>query len=386
MTRVVFETAGIADVLKKVKAIAPSRGEGFDKAAGIVMRIFPATEDNFALVEATNLDLYYREWVPVLECTATEELVWRVAAKIADVIGSLPIGTGRTVELNDESKPGGRTLQIKSGRMKSSWQMIDPEYYPQWESFDPDECTPIDNFGNRLAMVEWAAGDDTAHVFSGVNLDGEWAVATDSYRLSRVPLPIKAPWLNEGQSITVPSKLLAQLVKQTGTISVGATPSQLLVIPDPSVQIRTSLFANPWPSKGIAKLVATTHDGKLEAPKSPLVDLMNRAMVMLAGDRTPLLQIYIGRGEIAVHAVDGETADLGDVLEVPGYAAHDRIRYLFTPKFIMEAIEKSPGDRIEWSYSTSNVVSNVRISDGGGYNCWVIPKQPQAALQQEGES
>lgn len=385
MTRVTFETAGLADVLKKVKAIAPTRGEGFDKAAGIVIRIFPSTEDNFALVEATDLNLFYREWVPVLESTATAEVVWRVASRIADVVAALPIGSGRSVVLHDEAKEGGRTLQIQSGRLKSSWQMIDPEYYPQWDSFDPDDCTPIENFGNRIAMVEWAAGTDVAHVFSGVNLDGKWAVATDAYRLARVPLPISAPWMEEGESITVPSKLLAQLVKQTGTVSVGATPTQLLVIPDPSVQIRTSLFASKWPARGISKLTDQEYDVKLEAPKSPLVDLINRAMILLATDRTPMLQVFIGKGEIAVHAVDGDDANLGDVLEVPGYADHPRVRYLFTPKFLIEAIEKSPGDRIELSYSSIDPICKVRFSDGGGYNCWVVPKQPQAALQ-EGES
>lgn len=384
MTTVVFETAGLADVLRKAKSIAPTRGQAFDKAAGIVLRVDPATE--FAIVEATNLELYFREWVPILETDATREVAWRTASKISDVISSLPIGSGKTVTLTDDFKEGGRTLTVKSGRMKNNWQLLPIEYYPEWETFDPDNLTPVENFGNRLAMVEWAADDNEAKIpLNGVNLDGEFAVATDSYRLARVPLKIDAGWLRDGP-VTVPSALLASLIKQTGTVSVGATDSQLLVMPDTSIQIRTTLYAVPYPTSGIERIVANEYDGHIEMPKTACLDIFNRAMLMLQGDRFPMIEVFIGKQEFAVHALDQDEGNLGDVLPIPGFADHKRITYLFTPRNLMDAIDKCPADRVHLYYDTVNGKKIVRVSDGGGYNVWVVPRahRPKAGEEPDG--
>lgn len=382
MTTVVFETAGLADVLRKAKSIAPTRGQAFDKAAGIVIRVDPTSE--FAIVEATNLDLYFREWVPVLECDAPREVAWRTASKISDVISSLPIGSGKTVTLTDELKEGGRTLTVKSGRMKNNWQLLPIEYYPEWETFDPDGLTPIDNFGNRLAMVEWAADDNEVKIpLNGVNLDGEFAMATDTYRLARVPLKVEAGWLRDGP-VTVPSALLASLIKQTGTVSVGATDSQLLVMPDTSIQIRTTLYAVPYPA--VSRITALEYDGHIEMPKTATVELFNRAMVMLQGDRFPMIEVFIGKQEFAVHALDQDEGNLGDVLPVPGFADHKRLTLLFTPKNLMDAIEKCPADRVHFDYDTQNGRKIVRVSDGGGYNVWIVPRAHRPKAGEEADA
>lgn len=374
MTKAVFETAGLQDVLKKVKSIAPSRGQAFDKAAGIVIRLDPSME-GFALVEATNLDLYYREWLPLIETDATRDVAWRVAAKIADVIATLPIGSGKTVTLDDGVKGDGRTLTVKSGRMKNNWQLLPIEYYPEWETFDPEGLTEVDNFGSRIAMVEWAADSNEAAVpANGVNFDGEFAVATDTYKLARVPLKIDAGWVTD-RTVTVPCKLLASLVKQTGTVSVGATDTQLLVMPDPSVQIRTTLYGVPYPTAAVKAVTANEYDGYFEAPKTAFLELFQRAMVILGADRFPMIDLFIGKGSVAVYALDEEEGDLGDVLDLPGFAAHDRINYLFTPKWLMEAIDKCPADRVQVHYDTTNHLRIMRISDGGSYNCWVVPRR-----------
>ena len=374
MTKAVFETAGLQDVLKKVKSIAPSRGQAFHKAAGIVIRLDPAMA-GYAILEATNLELYYREWLPLLETDTTRDVAWRVASKIADVIATLPIGSGKTVTLDDGVKGDGRTLTVKSGRMKNNWQLLPIEYYPEWDTFEPEGLTPVDNFGSRLSMVEWAADSNEAAIpANGVNFDGEFATATDTYKLARVPLKIDAGWVAE-RSVTVPSKLLASLVKQTGTVSVGATDNQLLVMPDPSVQIRTTLYGVAYPTAGVERIVANEYDGYLEAPKGAFLDLFTRAMVVLDRDRFPMIDLFIGKGSVAVYALDEEESDLGDMLDVPGFAAHPRINYLFTPRFLIEAIDKCPGDRIQIRYDTTNPLRIMRISDGGSYNCWVVPRR-----------
>ena len=375
MPSVVFETAALADVLKKAASIAPTRGHAFDKAAGIVITIYPEAEAQYAVIQATDLDIWYKEWVPINSCTATHETTWRVASKIAAVIATLPIGSGKTVELNDEIQPGGRSLTVKSGRMKNNWQKLPVEYYPEWDTFNPDDLTEVENFGNRLAAVEWAASRNDAEVpLCGVFLDGKYAVSTDNYRMARVPLPISAGWLDAKGGVTIPARGISSLIKQTGTVAVGATDTQLLVMPDPSIQIRTSLYAEPYKIAGIERIAALEHEGHLDLSKSAIMDLLNRSMVLVGNERFPLVDLYIGKGEIAVYVIDQEEGDLGEPMEVNG-ASHKRINYIVTPQYLIDAIEKSPGERVHLHYSLDNPRMILRISNGGDYNAWVVPRR-----------
>ncbi len=387
MSSVVFETAALRDVLKKASSIAPTRGHAFDKAAGIVITMYPEHEAQYAVVQATNLDLWYKEWVPILSCTAERETQWRVASKISAVIDTLPIGSGKTVELTDDHMPGGRAVTVKSGRMKNNWQKLPVEYYPEWDTFDPDELTVVENFGNRIAMVEWAASSNDAEVpFNGVYFNGEYAVATDGYKMARVPLPIEAGWLTDKGGVTIPARGVSTLLKQTGSVSVGATDTQLLVMPDPSIQIRTSLFGERYKVAGVERIAAIEHDGHLELSKTAFMELLQQAMVLIGSERFPLIDLFIGKSEVAVRVIDQEESDLGNVIEVNG-APHKRINYIITPKLLIDAIEKCPGERLHLHYSTDNPQTIMRISNAGDYNAWVIPRRnrPTAAEKAEEE-
>jgi len=385
MTSVVFETAALRDVLKKAESIAPTRGHAFDKAAGIVITLYPEAESQYAVIQATNLDLWYKEWVPIQSCDATEVTQWRVAAKIAAVVATLPIGSGKTVELTDSHMPGGRAVTIKSGRLKNNWQKLPIEYYPEWDTFDPDELTEVENFGNRIAMVEWAASSNEADVpMNGVYFDGQYVVGCDGYKMARVPLPIKAEWLDNHGGITIPARGISTLLRQTGTVSVGATDTQLLVMPDPSIQIRTSVYGERYRAADAYRIMGLEHDGHLELSKAPIMELLNQAMVLIGSERFPLIDVFIGKSELAVRVVDQEESDLGNVIEVNG-APHKRINYIITPKLLIDAIEKCPGERLHLHYSTDNPRMIMRISNGGDYNAWVIPRKFRPTAEEKAE-
>lgn len=367
-TRIVFETATFADAIKKAERIAPSKGSAFDKAAGIVMEINPDTAAP-VVVRATNTDIYSMEWVDVVECTG-DPAVWRLPSKpLAQVCGSLPIGTGKNVTLEViEKKNGHFQLQLSQGRIKTLFNMMDTESYPQWSPFDPDLCFPASDLGGRIAMVEWAAGKKEEPPLNGVHFDGEKVVATDRYRLATVTLPI--PDLKE--PLTVPAGLLGTILKQTGELAIGVDGEQLLIMPDQYTQIRTVTFGHPYPKVG--RLMKRDYPQKISLNKTAFLEFLGRASNFSAGDRIPTLRIFIGRGEVAVAMKNEQVGMFGDVIEVPGEADHKRVELLFTPKNIMEPISFVPNEKFDLYYDPESPTKLVYVNGGSNYECWIMPR------------
>jgi DNA polymerase III sliding clamp (beta) subunit (PCNA family) len=378
-TQVVFETATIQDVLKKASAVAPSRGEAFDKAAGILITVMADSDQ--VMIQATNLDVFYTEWTGTVSVTlppGTEEVKWRVPAQtVAAVVGSFPIGSGK--ETTFQQDEGTRTLRILSGRTRSSFQLIKTEYYPEWEIFDPDELVEVEDFAARLLQVEWACADDKDNVFNGINLTGDYAQATDRYKAARVPLKVDMS-ITEAESLTVPSRILSQIIKQTGLVSVGCTDAELLILPNEHVQIRARLFGLPYPA--LSRITGQVYEHHITCRKAGLLEILNRAMLMAGKDRFPMLRMFVGKGEIAVMMEDMEEGYLGDILDVPGYAPHERVTIIFTPRNLIDAVDKCPSEQLSFHYDPSDPLRIVKIEDGAGYEAWVMTRRPSQPAQE----
>lgn len=382
MTRVVFETATIQDALKKAEKVAPSRGEAFDKAAGIKLTVMADSDQ--VMVQATNLEVFYTEWISTVSIDlpdGVEEVEWRAPSRtVAALVGSFPIGSGREVTFD---QPGsGRTLKISSGRTRGSFQLIDVTMYPQWDIFDPDDLIEVEDFTARLAQVEWACSDDAESSFNGVNLTGDYAQACDRYRAARVPLKIDAatawPFASD---VTIPSRILTQVMRATGTVQMGCTPTELLVMPNEGVQMRARLFGQEYLS--LEKIVGTEYDHRIVCRKTGLLEILNRAMLAAGADRFPSMQIFVGKGEIAAMMSDGSEGMIGDILPVPGYAEHDRATLTFTPRNLIDAIDKCPSEQLTFSYDPSNPLKIIKIDDGAGYEAWVMARKAKSESQGE---
>lgn len=374
--RVIFETAAIQDALKKASQVAPKRGEAFDKAAGILLTVYP--ESNQITVQATNLDVFYMEWVSTVSVEGVDgpdPVKWRVpATQVAAVVGSFPIGSGSEVTFLQEA--GTKTLRIIRGKTRSSFQLIDATYYPEWDVFDPDELFEVEDFGARIAQVEWACADERDTAFSGINITGDYAQATDKYRAARVPLKVDMSY-TDAESLTIPARILSSIMRQTGIVSVGTTETQLLIMPSEHVQIRATLYGLPYPSLG--KITSNMYDHKIQARKASLLEVLNRVMLMAGADRMPLMKLFVGKGEIAAMMADEEIGHLGDILEVPGYANHDRYTILFTPKNFIEAIDKCPSEMVNFYYDPTNPMRIVKVDDGAGYEAWIVARREMSA-------
>ena len=378
MTRVVFETATLADAIKKAERIAPNKGQAFDKAAGILLAVTPET--GHVVVKATNLDIWSMEWVDTVSIDG-EPVLWRVPSSVfAQVLKGLPIGTGREVILEEKDNGRVRLLELTAGKTRAKFNLMTTDYYPEWDVFDPTGLMEVSDLGGRVGQIEWAASAKEEPPLSGVHLNGEAELACDRYRLAVAPLVI--PDLVE--PITVPAGLLSQVLKQTGEVSIGVRDGQLLIMPDKTTQIKTVVFGAEYPP--VERIMARDQPEVLKVKKAAFVETLQRASSFAGNDRFPILRLFFGQEQVAAMMNAQEVGALVDVLDVPGFCAHPRFEIKFNPKFLIEAVQAVPNDELELFYDTENNMKIIRIDGGSGYEAWVMPRKdlsPEERAQQE---
>lgn len=369
MTSVTFETATIADAIRRAARIAPGKaGIAFDKASGLYFEISP-DENVKCLIRATNLEAFHTEAIATVAADG-DQTCWRLPSQLlAAVVGSLPPKSGSQVTFLQE----GKKITVRQGRMKSSMQMIDETEYPNWEMFDTSPLSTVQGLGQRVGMVEWAASSDGTAPLAGVYLDGEHAYATDRYRLARVPCKIDLE-----KPITIPSGILGQSLKSMGDTEVGVSGMQLLLAPDEWTQLRTVIYDTPYPP--VKMLFDTeTYEAKVELNKTHLLEKLARANNYAGADRNPLLQTFWGKGEIAIMMVNSEIGLFGDVIECPGQLDHARVEIKFTPKNLADALNHAPENNVTIHYdhivNDPRINKNIKVDGGAGYECLVMKRQ-----------
>lgn len=363
MTSVVFENATIQDVIGKAVKIAPTRGSKFEKAAGILITI--DADKRTVSVQATDTEVFYTEFVDFVDIEGPSTK-WLIPSQVlGGVCSGLQIGSGKQITWTSED---GRILNMASNKLRVKLNMMQTHHYPEWDSFDPDELEMVTGFGDLVTLVMWAAAKDSDPPMSGVHFNGDFVVATDRYRLVRVPLDSDAIY----KPITVPVNSFVPLGKILHDARVGVIDGHLCMMPDDSTQIKTVIYGGDYVS--YERVFDFEHSNSLEIKRTPLIEMMNRAMVMTGAERVPTLRMYIGQEEVACFMEQQELGMLGDVIDVPGQAAHKRIKLKFTPKNIIEALSNAPSEKVTIHYNTDLTKTKpVKIDGGSGYIAMVMP-------------
>jgi DNA polymerase III sliding clamp (beta) subunit (PCNA family) len=368
--KVVFETATIADSVGKAARVAPTKGEAFDKASGILMEL--SDHDNTVILKATNLEIFYLEVVSAIEVDvgSAVDLSWRFnASLLSSMLTKLPIGSGKHVTFSTLDKEPGIVL-VKSGRTTAKFRIMDAEYYPRWGAFDPDKLEVVADLGARIQQVEWAAMEDHEISYAGIHLDGKHVMATDRIRLAIAPCeaePIYRP-------ITIPAGVLKPVITNLRDVAVGIDEGMFLLMPDVSTQLKTRIYDREYPA--VKKILdSKTWPDVVTVRKTALLEIMERAMLFAQRDRSPKMTFIIGKGEIAVMCVDADLGLLGDAIEVDGQCSHPRQRFIFTPKNVVEALNASPSESVEIFYNKDDTVQPVKIDGGSGYLALVMPRK-----------
>lgn len=361
MTKVIFETAGLADALKEAGSIAPNRGEAFDKAAGIVLDV----QRDQVVVMATDLRLQYMQWVTPLVVEG-DPAKWRLPAKVfTDVVTKLPMGSSTRLILEQ----AGSQVKMTHGKKRGVFNLINISDYPLWMPFDPDGLTEVPDMAARIAQVEWAASTKTNVPFTGVHFTGDLVVATDRYRFATAPLKIA----DLAEPVTVPARMLNAVIKPTDLVMVRAESQALLLMPDESTQVSSVIYGVDYPD--ISGITDNKRPVYIKVQKSMLLDTMQIASSFIGSDRMPTMRMFFGQEEIAVMMANQEVGHLGDVLDVPGQATHSRVEIKFDPKNIMDALEHCVSQEVTIGYDPGRTAGALYINAGEGCEFWIAPKK-----------
>jgi DNA polymerase III sliding clamp (beta) subunit (PCNA family) len=301
------------------------------------------------------------EWVQALAAEG-KGTTWRLPAiPLSQVIGTLPIGSGKTVtfEETDEGK-----IVVTSGRMKCQFNGIPTDTYPVWDVFDPEVLTPSAGLGGRVKQVEWACST-TQTPLIGVHLDGKIALATDKWRAATVPCVIE----QLDRPVTIPASTLSLVLKEHGTANLAVIGTQLCVMPDGWSQVRVVTLAEEYPI-GIRRVLNGNFEQIIEFDREELVGMINRAVSFDSTNRTPVVRLFIGKGEVAVYLLGDEVGKFRESLSLEGQAEHSRVEYIFDPKKLIEALMSAPDRKVKFGYHLSPKPM-VYINGGQGYEAWV---------------
>lgn len=377
MTSVTFETATIADVLKKAEACAPkikASDQAFGTAAGIVLELWPTGRDGSGpavRVRSTNLEVFYEEWADCIKMElgqdAPDGYAWRIPAQvITGIVAALPIGTGRQVTLSQE----GGLLKLTSNRTTAQVHLIEGTGYPIWESYSEEYSAVVTGLGHRISQVAWAC-DPKEDPFSGIYFDGTHVVACTRHRAAVVPCEI--PILAE-RAVTVPAKVLAPIIRNAGDVRVGVQDNCITISPDEHTQIRCTIFDRNIPNPSL--FTKLQYDSSIVVDKELLIETIRRMLNVTKGSKdVPVVKILIGGGQMTLRvegSVSGEFVE--DSILLDGQGNHFPVVLQFVPATFTEAVGKSPDQKVALWYNATPGVANsiVSVDGGGGYRAWFV--------------
>ena len=368
MTTIHFETAALADTLKKAARIAPMRGREFDSYAGILLSIIPGPddEDDTVTVRTTDGAVFYTEWMNHLGIEG-EEAHWRLPSKVvSDIVNALPIGSGKKCTFTEES---GR-IKISSGRTRASLGIIQRDY-PEWDDFADDLAQTVPGFGARLEQVAWAVSRKAAQSnMAAVYLDGENIVATDGDKLVTAPLELPM----DPDNVLVPVAVLAPILSQMTETRAAVNDRFLLLQPNDYTQIKCVLLGEKYPP--VANLMNQATEETVMFNREHAIEIVQRIMTVIAKERQNNLDVTIGNGEMIFYTEDEmQMNSINDALDLDGQCQHEPIRYRFNPEFFLNAISKAPGMLSTLNYTPSKPAQPVRFEGEAGYRCWIIPRR-----------
>lgn len=360
-TTVVFEVAALADALTKAARVAPTRGDAFTKAAGIVLDV---TSDE-AIVMATDTLVRYSTWLTP-ESFEGEPASWRLPSRIfADVISKLKTTQTKTVKLVQE---GGR-LRLEHGRTRAQFNLIDMDEYPRWMPFSPDDMTEVEGLARAVSAVDWASADKGDPPLIGVLLTGQQAVASDRYKFASMPCQIDLE-----EPIVIPPAVITSILKPTMNVMIRVEGSQVYIMPDDFTQIALTAYGTPFPP--VARVMNRSWPTMVKVNRHALIDMIELVMSMSGADRMPTVVLIFGRQEIAAMLANQEVGLLGHIVDTPGQLAFTKRHEMrFKPEYLLGALNGCQAAEITLGFDMENPKAPVYIDGGDGLEFWIAPRQ-----------
>lgn len=262
------------------------------------------------------------------------------AKLVADILRALEPGAV-TVTVEGES------AEIRGGRSVFSVRTLPASEFPRLAGAQPGGVTIA---SSALAdairqVVPSASTDDSRPILTGVLLTAEAGglrlVATDSYRLAVRDLP-GTTVLQEGQSVLVPSRALAEVARALGsgsevTLHLGDREATFAV---GGVRITTRLIEGQYPP--YRNLIPAQLPNTLTVSRAALLDALRRVR-LLAKDATPV-RLKLSAEGLELVAITQDIGQANEDVEAT-YVGTD-LTVAFNPEFLMRGVESSESETI----------------------------------------
>lgn len=371
MTKITLETTSLADVIKRAAAIAPTRGDAFDKTAGVILQINALAST--VTVMATDTSVFYMENMSVVGLEG-DSTTWRVPSQIfAGITGKLPMGSGNQVTMDDQVPGKFNKIVLRCNKLVAELNKLDMAHYPLWSAVDTSTLTPVQNFGAAVKQVMWAASN-TGTTLAGVALFPDSVCATDRFRMARVELDTGLV-----ETLVIPGKILAKVLPDNGEVSIGHVGTNFMISPNEWTQIRTVTGADPYPN--VAAVLGRQFDATSHFGKTEFMNMLNRSMDFTGGSREASVSMFLGKGEVALHMDNREVGLFGDLVDASGDAEnHKRIKIIFLPENLRDAVAVFPGEVITMKYNLDRTAEArklaVSFTNEANYNSLIQPMRP----------
>lgn len=368
MTKVVFEVAALASALGNAAKVAPTRGEAFEKAAGIMLDI--TAEE--CIVMATDGLVRYSTWLtPDSFDGDNKQVSWRLPARIfADVVGKLRSVRNKTLTL--EQPAGQGQVILSHGATKATFMLMHDENYPRWHPFSPDDMHEVVGLAKAVSMVLPCVAKTGEPPLVGVYLDGEQVIATDRYKFAVSPcqVPVKEP-------MVIPPAAITSVLKNNDIIKMRVEGSQIYIMPDEYTQISMTAYGVEYPP--IQKILRRDWPVMSEIPKQGLLDTIDLVSTMTGADRMPVLICIFGKQQVAVMVANEEVGRIGHVLDTPeAFDLPTRVEKRFNPDHLMPALNGVVGEKLTIGFDPDNKTFPIYFRGGDGVEFWVSPRQKMA--------
>jgi DNA polymerase-3 subunit beta len=329
------ERDALVEALNTAGRAVSSRGGSLPVLAGVRVEL----TGNQLSVTGSDLDLTITATVEVAGDT---DGVTVLPSKLAtDIVRVLEPGAV-TIEVGEEE------AEIVAGRSQFAVRTIPATEFPRLPEPTGDAVT-LDNGDLKEALrqvVSAASNDDSRPILTGVLMsavgDGLRLVATDSYRLAVRDLP-GTSFLDEGQSVLVPSNALRELGRllgnaETVTLRLGERDAAFEVA---GAQLLTRLIEGEFPN--VASLIPPTPPNLLRVSRDGLLDAVRRVKVVARDPSTPVRLDMTEEGL----SVSVNTQDVGNAFEqLDAKYEGSELVVAFNPEYLQAGIEAATGDEV----------------------------------------
>ena len=355
------ERDALLEAITTAGRAAATRGTALPALTGVRLEI---AGDQLHLA-GTDLDVTIQVQMPI---SGGEAGVCVIPARLAtDIVRGLDAGAV-SFEVDENE------ARIAAGPTHYAVRVLPPEEFLRLPQPSGDAVTlAASDFADALRQVVPAASRDEARpILTGVLMAAEAGglrlVATDSYRLAVRDLPGTSV-LQEGQTVLVPSRALAELNR---VVSGAEQVTLRLASAEASFEVgesrlTTRLIEGDFPN--YRQLIPQSYPNRLIVGKEPFLNAIRRVK-LLAKDATPV-RLTLRPDGLELVAVTQDVGQAREDLDAKYEGAEMVVA--FNPEFLIDGVEAITGDEVQLDTLDALKPATVRSTENPNFLYLLMP-------------